>query len=341
MGVHLLDATGSSAEAGRSCGRLSAVSLPLTVRMGVVGGVFLELEIVVFLEILPRGGIVASSVVLLIRLKLKLLLALSPLSNSSGFVSLSGLMDFLHGCVDGVGGGNVGFISNFLKISSNFVHFLLVVFFGGGVGGAKSWEIFWGGMTCFLVDFLKPLCLNIEMVPSNFKNTFWPNCGWGFFFLLVFNLRDFLGVFKLGLLFRFGVFWGCSWGFLGVQKFGLIGADILGIFGNFLAGSSVPPALTFLAEINSSKSSIFLWKISWWGLACCTWVVWWIFGGGNVPLLIDSLGDFANFRFGLVGGWAVCTVPMLGQRVGLGGMLVHICGEWRCSDRPSKLNISG
>ena len=268
MGVHLLDATGSSAEAGRSCGRLSAVCLPLTIKTGVVGGGFLEVEIVVFLEILPRGGIVASSVVLLIRLKLKLLLALSPLSNSSGFVSLSGLMDFfLHGCVDGVGGGIGGFISNFLKISSNFVHFLLV-FFGGGVGGGKSWGIFWGGMTCFLVDFFIPLCLSIEMVPSNFKKTFWPNCGWGFFFFLVFNLRDFLGVFILGLLFLFGVFWGCSWGFLGVQKFGLIGADIFGIFCNFLAGSSVPPALTLVAEIKCSKSSIFFCKFSGSGGVC-------------------------------------------------------------------------
>ena len=130
MGVHLLDATGSSAEAGRSCGRVSAVGLSLTVKMGVVGGGSLEVEIVVFLKILPRGGIMASTVVLLIRFKLKLLLALSPLSNSSGFVSFSDLMDFLHGCVDGVGGGNVGFISNFLKISSKLVHSLLV-FFGG------------------------------------------------------------------------------------------------------------------------------------------------------------------------------------------------------------------
>ena len=137
MGVHLLDATGSSAEAGRSCGRLSAVGLSLTLKMGVVGGGFLEVEIVVFLKILPRGGIVTSTVVLLIRFKLKLKLALSRLSNSSGFVSFSDLMDFSHGCVDGVGGGIGGFISNFLKISSNFVYFL-PVFLGGGVGGGNS-----------------------------------------------------------------------------------------------------------------------------------------------------------------------------------------------------------
>ena len=118
MGVHLLDATGSSAEAGRSCGRLSAVGLSLTLKMGVVGGGFLEVEIVVFLKVLPRGGIVTSTVVLPTKLKLKLKLAFSGLSNSSSFVSFSGLMDFSLCCVDGVGGGIGGFISNFLKISS-------------------------------------------------------------------------------------------------------------------------------------------------------------------------------------------------------------------------------
>ena len=60
MGVHLLDATGSSAGAGCSCGRPFSVISSFTLKLGVVGGGFLELKIEDFLNVLPRGGIVTS-----------------------------------------------------------------------------------------------------------------------------------------------------------------------------------------------------------------------------------------------------------------------------------------
>ena len=117
-------------------------------------------------------------------------------ADSLSFLTFSGVLlrfidfiDFLVSVVDGRGGGISWFVSNFLIISSKFVHLLALV---GGGGGGISWGIFWGGVTCFLVDFWTPWCLSIEIDPANFKKTFWPNCGWFFFsrFLVVFNFRD-------------------------------------------------------------------------------------------------------------------------------------------------------
>ena len=124
----------------------------------------------------------------------------------------------------------------------------------GGGGGRVSWGIFWGGITFLLVDFWTPWCLSIEIVPSIFRKTFWPNCGCGFLNFLVFFkfiFKDFLGVLLLGLLFLLGVFWVFSRGFLGVHSFGFSGAIFLWVFFKIFAGSSVPPAATFLAVIKS------------------------------------------------------------------------------------------
>ena len=74
--------------------------------------------------------------------------------------------------------------------------------------------------------------------------------------------RDFLGVLLLGLLFLLGVSLVISKGFLGVHSFGFSLGMFLWVFFKIFAGSSVPPAATFLAEIKSSNSAIFLWKSS-------------------------------------------------------------------------------
>ena len=96
------------------------------------------MKVVDFFRILPLGGIVASTGMLPTKLKV----AISDLSNSSSSVSFSGvlvdLMDFSIGCVDGFGGGMGGFVStfmspsNFLRISSNFVHLLPFFWVWGG-----------------------------------------------------------------------------------------------------------------------------------------------------------------------------------------------------------------
>ena len=71
---------------------------------------------------------------------------------------------------------------------------------------------------------------------------------------------------------------------------------------------------------------------------------------------------FATCRFGLVGGWVVCTLPMLVHGVGLGGSMPStvgggggnllniagqcsawpgICGGWSCSAWHSSLRGKG
>ena len=125
---------------------------------------------------------------------------------------------------------------NTASASSNWALFLLA-----GGGGTLGWfsGIFWCGFGNFwgvvggcllLVDFEIPLWVSKTSFPSTLTKSFWPACGWGFFFwvlvsffrVFVVNLGIFRGAGGSGVLFLFGVaqFWG-------VLQFGVVGSFLI------------------------------------------------------------------------------------------------------------------
>ena len=83
---------------------------------GVVGGGFLEAVIVDFLGSLPRGGNVVSQLLLAVKLNGFKSFSLSSSVLSVvllGFIDLVDLVDLFLSDVDGLGGGNSSFLSNF------------------------------------------------------------------------------------------------------------------------------------------------------------------------------------------------------------------------------------
>ena len=137
------------------------------------------------------------------------------------------------------------------RLSSKFLLLLRVVF---SCGGGWSEGDFGGGISCragggnflgFLVDLWIPVWVNRFSLDSNLMNIFWPNWGWGFFFLIV-DFVGFVDLDSLGIFSEVVIIWGVfilgiflgdefsdSWHnfLLGVHILGKVGGIFFAIFG--------------------------------------------------------------------------------------------------------------